>query len=340
MDPNQHPDPPPPRANVELEKCRAQVTLQFAAAWDVELVKANELLATVWRAPFEEALNATEERHAKQLEAFHAQQQRVTQKLAQNLRRMRQFESESQWSNVVADAAHLTAPRVIVFSINADKLKLQAARGFELAGLTDVPLIAAAAFHAAVTTSEPTVALKTKGELSEAIAERIGEDSTQRIAVYPITTRERVAAVVYAEQADAALLDLVTTAAGAALEGHMSRGPSTPTVAANLVTITPAAGTPFITRDEEERHSRAQRFARVQVAEIRLYHSQAVKTGRADSNLYRALQSQIDGVRTIYQEQYLKKAPNMTDYLHQEILRTLANGHTDLLGPDYPGPLV
>jgi hypothetical protein len=155
-----------------------------------------------------------------------------------------------------------------------------------------------------------------------------------------VTTRQRVAAVVYAEDADsgATLLDLVVTAAGAALESHIAHNVTR--MPSNMVTITPATGTPFITRDEEERHSRAQRFARVQVAEIRLYHSQAVKAGRADSNVYKALKTQIDEVRRIYQEQYLKDAPNMVDYLHQEILRTLANGNSELLGPDYPSPLA
>ena len=71
-----------------------------------------------------------------------------------------------------------------------------------------------------------------------------------------------------------------------------------------------------------------------------MYHSQAVKTGRADANVYKALKPQLDEVRRVFQEQYLKNALNMTDYLHQEILRTLANGNSELLGPDYPGPLV
>ena len=321
---------------------RAQVLAQFASAWDSELTKINHALASAWRAPFEraldEALHAAAQQHEKQLDAVRQSQAKLSQKLAQTLRRLRHFESEAQWSNVLADAAQLAAPRTIVFSINSDKLKFQAARGLELElDPQEIPLNDAPAFHAAVTTAEPTVALKTARELSIALTAQIQEDPSTRIAIYPVTTRQRVAAVVYAEQPDATLLDLITTAAGAALEGHMGRGPS---ATSNIVTITPAAGAPFITRDEEERHSRAQRFARVQVAEIRLYHSAAVKAGRADSNLYRALQTQIDGVRNVYQEQYLKNAPNMTDYLHQEILRTLANGNSDLLGPDYPGPLV
>lgn len=320
---------------------RDAVVAQYEAAWQTELDKITVLLASSWRTPLEsvidEALRAVALDHARQLESLRTEQKRVSEKLAQSVRRMRQFDNEAQWSNVVADAAHLAAKRAIVFSINADRLRFQAARGFEFAELTEIPLAQAAAFHAAVTASELTVALKTAGEISQSLAALIGEDRAVRIAVYPITMRERVAAVVYAEDFDAALLDVVVTAAGAALESHMGRGPS---ALANIVTITPAAGAPFITRDEEERHSRAQRFARVQVAEIRLYHSQEVKAGRADSNVYRALKAQIDGVRTVYQEQYLKNVPNMTDYLHQEILRTLANGNSELLGPDYPGPLV
>ena len=308
----------------------------------VEPTRTPESLepATAWE-QLEDAVDSTrrsvEQQHARQLDALRAEQKRLCEKLAQNVRRLRHFESESQWSNVVADAVQLAAKRVIVFSINADKVRFQAARGFELGGLTEIPLAQAAAFQAVVATAEPTVALKTKRELSDALTGQIGEDAMMRVAVYPILTRERVAAIVYAEDSDAALLDVVVTAAGAALENHMGRGPSP---SANIVTITPAAGTPFITRDEEERHSRALRFARVQVAEIRLYHSQEVKAGRADRNVYRALKTQIDGVRSVYQEQYLQNAPNMTDYLHQEILRTLANGNSELLGPDYPGPLV
>ncbi len=273
------------------------------------------------------------------IKSSEAERRRLVERLAQSLRRLRTFEGEGQWSSVLADAAHLAAPKVIVFSINVDRLKFQASRGFSRPiELFEVPLAQAAAFQAAVTSFEPAVALKTKSELSEPIASVTTEDPSQRFAVYPVTIRQRVPAVVYAEQPDAPLLDLIVTAAGAALESHMGGAPQNAN--ASIVSIAPAAGAPFVSRDEEERHSRAQRFARVQVAEIRLYHSQAVKSGRSDSILYRALQPQIDGVRRVYQEQYLNNAPNMADYLHQEILRTLANGNSELLGPDYPGPLV
>ncbi|HEY3744079.1 MAG TPA: hypothetical protein VGL53_29745 [Bryobacteraceae bacterium] len=300
----------------------AAAAARFASAWQV----------------VDQAVTDTLREHTKQLESIRSAHKRQTERLAQSLRRLRTFENETQWSQSLADAAQLSSPRVIIFSINVDKLRFEAARGFEISSLAEIPLAQAAAFETAVTSGEPAVALKTKRELSEPLAALLGEDASTRFSVYPVTTRQRVPAVIYAEDADAALLDLISTAAGAALESHRST-PTSP----SLVSISPAAtgsSVPFVSRDEEERHSRALRFARVQVAEIRLYDSQAVKTGRLESNLYRALKPQIDEVRRVYQEQHLKNAPNMSDYLHQEILRTLANGNSELLGPDYPGPLV
>jgi hypothetical protein len=328
---------------VEPIEFRAAAVARFASAWQADVDKIGEQLASGWRKHLEQALaeclQSTAEQHSRQLRAIEAGRKRLTERLAQSLRRLRTFDSETQWSAAVADAAQLASKRLIVFSINVDKLRFQAARGFDIISLPEVPLAQAAAFQACVASSEPAVALKTKTELSEPIASKVGEDPSVRFAVYPITIRQRVPAVVYAEEADSALLDLVVTAAGAALESHMAAAGASPSLS-NIVSISPASGTPFVTRDEEERHSRALRFARVQVAEIRLYHSQAVKAGRADANLYKALKPQLDEVRRVFEEQHLKNALNMTDYLHQEILRTLANGNSELLGPDYPGPLV
>jgi hypothetical protein len=91
---------------------------------------------------------------------------------------------------------------------------------------------------------------------------------------------------------------------------------------------------------EQEAHLRAQRFARVQVAEIRLYQSPAVKQGRATQSLYRLLQDHIERAREAYREQFLKDCPSMVDYFHVELVRTLANDDASLLGTEYPGPLA
>jgi hypothetical protein len=90
----------------------------------------------------------------------------------------------------------------------------------------------------------------------------------------------------------------------------------------------------------EEKDLRAQRFARVRVAEIQLYHAAQMKSGRAAGDVYRALKSQMDAARDAYREKFLTPVNGTADYLHVEFVRTLANDDAALLGPEYPGPLV
>jgi hypothetical protein len=90
----------------------------------------------------------------------------------------------------------------------------------------------------------------------------------------------------------------------------------------------------------EEKHLRAQRFARVRVAEIQLYHAAAMKSGRASGNVYEALKAQMDAAREAYREAFLSPVNGTADYLHVEFVRMLANNDAALLGPGYPGPLV
>jgi hypothetical protein len=95
---------------------------------------------------------------------------------------------------------------------------------------------------------------------------------------------------------------------------------------------------PPIGRDETD--LRAQRFARVRVAEIQLYHAAQLNTGRAASDVYKALKPQMDAAREAYREKILTPAHGTADHLHAEFVRTLANNDAALLGPEYPGPLV
>jgi hypothetical protein len=72
---------------------------------------------------------------------------------------------------------------------------------------------------------------------------------------------------------------------------------------------------------------------------MRLYKAQAVKDGRERRDLYSALRKEVDQGREQFRQDFLS-APTMIDYLHVELVRTLANDDASLLGPDYPGPLV
>ena len=91
---------------------------------------------------------------------------------------------------------------------------------------------------------------------------------------------------------------------------------------------------------QDEKNLRAQRFARVRVAEIQLYHAAAMKMGRLAGDVYTALKPQVDAARESYREKFLTPVNGTADYLHVEFVRTLANDDAALLGPEYPGPLV
>ena len=106
-----------------------------------------------------------------------------------------------------------------------------------------------------------------------------------------------------------------------------------------LVALEPAPAAPELSPAEQRTHFRAQRFARVAVAEMRLYHAGAVAAGRARGNLYAALHKEIDEARAAYRREFVP-SPGMPDYLHQEMLHALSNDDAGLLGENYPGPLV
>ena len=73
---------------------------------------------------------------------------------------------------------------------------------------------------------------------------------------------------------------------------------------------------------------------------MRLDHTEAVQSGRARRDLYKALRLPVDEARQTFRAEFFVPCPSMVDYLHLELTRTLANDDPDLLGSDYPGPLV
>jgi hypothetical protein len=242
-----------------------------------------------------------------------------------------------------------------------------------LEGLADlnVDVAAAPAFANAVESLDTVIALAEPGELSEPLARALQPEPGKRVCLLPVIigragAKRRAAAVVYAESGPAPMdtnaLEVLTSLAGAALDCRLNRRPApkpepVPAAAGELVTIGPAAVGPApveeqaaaapsgpppvaaLPREEQEWHARAQRFARVRVAEMRLYQAQAVRQGREHARLYMALRGEMDRSRAQFKHEFLH-VPSMIDYFHLEVVRTLANDDPALLGPEYPGPLV
>ena len=272
-------------------------------------------------------------------ESLAGARRELTSKLNQAVRRLRASESEEQWSKAMVDATQSFSDRAALFFLRDGSLELAAARNISgVDQLLATPLDSAPAFRSAAQSKDTVVALRTRSEMSEPIARWAGEDTARKFYLFPIAGKERIAALLYADAAERNIetdgLEILAAVAGAVIE---SRTFSRPT----LVNIQQDQG-----QQDQDLHLKAQRLASKQVAEIRLYKSESVKNGRAAGTLYTSLKAEIDSAREAFRREFLSnsgKMPNsakMPDYLHLELVRTLANDDVQLLGPDYPGPLA
>lgn len=337
---------------------------QLAAVWQLHVDRVQEQLQRGWA----EQIGRVVEERVSELTAFARQEverlvaERVaaeTAALEEKLRgqaaerlnlaarRIAASENAAEWSNALLDAARGFAERTALFSIAGSQLRCEGVRvpeGHAAAALAgrSFELEAAPAFSAAAAGKDVLVVMRSTRELGESPGGFFTSDSEGRSYLFPLAARQKVVAVFYAEgdsrTVDVNALELLSLLAAQALETAVREKRS-----ASLVAIAGADAPPraaAMTREEQDLHSRAQRFARVQVAEMRLYQSGAVKAGRAESRLYDTLRQDIDAGREAFYRQFISSCPSMVDYFHLELVRTLANENAALLGPDYPGPLV
>jgi hypothetical protein len=259
--------------------------------------------------------------------------------LNQAVRRIRQAATIDQLAATLADTAAPFSDGAAVFLIADGVAKSEK---MDLA----VPLAEAAALAGAVESRDPVTAITSPAEVSAAIVERLGHSPEARACILPLVVKETVPALLYAwGKVEGAAPELLAQVAAAHWADLLLPPVAQP--AAELVSIVPApaARKPAASWDlmdgvEQRVHLRAQRFARVESAAIRLQEGAAVLSGRLRRNLYDALRGRIDAAREEYRKEFFANCPSMVDYLHLELVRTLANDDAELLGKDYPGPMV
>ncbi len=340
---------------------------QLALAWREHIERVHDVLEAQWPERMERAIEETIAGMAARLESEYQDtlaarlreaaqsgktaRRDLIQKFNQAARRLRHIENESQWSHTLVDATRGFCGRAALFLIRDRTLHLEASRNIDgPAPPEDVALDAAPAFATAVETRDTLVAMRTRGELSAPLADLLGDSldsGNARCCLFPLVTRHGVPAVLYADSDDVDVdaIELLTATAAAVLEARPAPAPVLPPPAETLVSIAPAPKPEILSwfslsREDRELHLRAQRFARVQVAGIRLYQSEKVKNGRTAHDLYTSLKEEIDSAREAFRREILNASDSMVDYLHLELVRTLANDDVDLLGRDYPGPMV
>jgi hypothetical protein len=264
----------------------------------------------------------------------------VAELLNQAVRRLRAAPGPEELCATLGDAAACFATGAMLFRIEGEIAR---------SATIEVPLSAAPALAAAAGMHDPLVALATPAEVSAPLAELLGHEEAARAHLFPVAVGDSAAAVIYAWGAvQGPAVELLAQVAAAVWSAFPEPEPE-PEPVPELVTIAaaPAIAEPpappskweDLSSAEQQLHLRAQRFARVQVAEMRLQHAEAVQSGRVRRDLYEALKEPIDAARAAFRLRFFTCA-SMVDYLDLELTRTLAHDDPELLGRSYPGPLV
>lgn len=293
------PAPEQSRVASTLSEQREAVREQLAAAWQLQVSRIEEQLNAGWREQIERVF---EERFAE-LAA------RLEIELAAAVERARRGAAEEFQRAVRRLGGAETEEEWAAALLDSTSGLADRAAVFAVAGGSGKALCARGI-------------AATELEIS---AEPVVGDGCRQ---FPILVEGRVAAILYVEgePVDANGLEALAALAGACRRPAPKEHRAAPDWSQ-------------LSREDQALHLRAQRFARVRVAEMRLYKSQAVHSGRAERNLYAALKQDIDSAREALRRDFISASPAMPDYFHLELLRTLANDDAGVLGEDYPGPL-
>jgi hypothetical protein len=253
--------------------------------------------------------------------------------LNQFLRRLRAA-GEQRVLDLLAEGCASYAGKLVVLVFESNQARSAAGAG--LAEQATTPLSfdiqSAPAIVAAIDSRDPVVALATDAEISPVLARALQLAADQKAYLFPVVARHSVVAMLAASDVkDCVPIELLSEAAGMRFEtGAAAPAPET----------SAPRGWDDLSVEERKLHLQAQRTARVRVAEMRLYHENELRSGAAGSDIYGALKTEIDAARNQFLQTYLAKSATMVDYLHLEILRSLAHDDDRLLGHNYPGPMV
>ena len=250
-------------------------------------------------------------------------------------------------SDALAALVDSTAPFSVVatvLSLKDGHANMVRSRGALVSG-EPFGIASSPALASLLDTKEPVAAAATSAQLSAALAEALGApDGTAYL--FPLKVRLEVVAVLAAAgTVHAGAMECLCEAASMKLEILLP--PVPPPAPPPLAPPPPqlkeikreAGGWESLSPEAQRMHLQAQRFSRVKVAELRLYHADAVREGRAKADLYGALRGEIDRLRSEYRKDF-GAIPSMVDYLHIELLRSLAHDEDRLLGESYPGRLL
>lgn len=125
-------------------------------------------------------------------------------------------------------------------------------------------------------------------------------------------------------------------ASPAVVEQPVAVAQAEPVVAAAAAAPAPATDAfANLSPEDADVHRKAHRFARLLVDEIKLYNQVKVSEGRKNRDLYDRLKEDIEKSRITYQKRYGNTAAGGADYFSQELVRSLAEDDTSIMGANF-----
>lgn len=338
-----------------LDRHHTSVADELGAQWDAEI--ASSIAQAV-----SDAVSEERDRAESQLENALADERthtttsvteqtlrRVSESLNQTLRRIRQTSAEHETLQLLLEESAAYSGSAVVVLIENHQGTIAAWRGMTLRDEEEaapIDLHEAAALASCAETRDPLVALSAPGEISAVLATAIGKGG-EKVYLFPVTVRQITVALMAASgEVIPAPIELLCEAAGMKLEALEERAPEP--VARQTEPLVQIAGTPNgrvntwsnLTPEEQALHLKAQRTAKVRVAQMRISEPEALRRGVQAHDIYGALRTSIDAARREYHQTHMSQTPTMVDYLHLEIIRSLAHDDSRLLGGNYPGPIA
>lgn len=274
-----------------------------------------------------------------------------TDQLNSAIESMQQFAAQADILRSLLDGAARFCGRSALFVLKGNNLTGWQGRGFAHEDRLKSTNIDAAQGLAGRAIRDRSAVGAAAQEFDSGFISQQGAPSDGNAWLLPLVVRDKVAAVLYSDagtaskRVDGSALQILVRAAGQWLEILTARKTSgTPEVAAAASASVGQASRPAmesapqsISGEEQELHTKAQRFAKLLVDEIRLYNQAKVKEGRQTRELYRVLREDIEKSRDTYNRRYANTSVADAGYFTQEVIRILADNDASLLGSDFPG---
>jgi hypothetical protein len=230
----------------------------------------------------------------------------------------------------LTNASASMAPRVALFVVSGREVQGWRAAGFDgpspatlrLPSDDGSAVAAAAATTAAVATADaqaPAFAALPPGRAGLAVPVTVGGQSVAVLYADDATGVEPEAPASWPEA-----LQILAAHASARLSYITALRTSQAMRAAGRSAPTAAS----VTDDE----SSARRYARLLVSEIKLYNESAVRLGREKRDLMTRLGPEIERARRLFEERVPTSLTARTAYFMEELVHTLADGDSELLG--------